>query len=87
MRLAGIDGVVLHEHDEIISDLRQHLHDPEIAVVFLTEKVAAVIESELTQIKETVTTPLIVVIPDRHGKSDMTESLSRYLEQTVGIHI
>ncbi len=87
MRLAGIEGVILHEHDEILSELRRYMNDPEIAVVFLTEKVAACIAPEVKVIKETVSKPLIAVIPDRHGTSDMTAELSRYLQQTVGIHI
>ena len=31
--------------------------------------------------------PLVVIIPDRHGTSDMTAAISRYLAETVGIHI
>lgn len=87
MRLAGIEGVVLHEHDEILTALKSYLHNPEIAVVLLTEKVAACITDELQELKQTVSSPLLVVIPDRHGSADLTAALSRYLEQAVGIHI
>lgn len=87
MRLAGIQGTVLHEHDEILAELKNAIHNPEIAVVMLTEKAAEPIQEELRILKMTVATPLLVVIPDRHGTADMTAAISRYLEETVGIHI
>ncbi len=87
MRLAGVEGVVLHEHDEILAQLKTLIHDPEIAVVFLTEKAADCVAEEWLMMKQSVAKPLLVVIPDRHGTADMTAAISRYLEETVGIHI
>lgn len=37
MRLAGIDGVVVHEPDEVKRELEKALVDKEIAVILMTE--------------------------------------------------
>lgn len=87
MRLAGVEGVVVHERDAVLSALDNAMHQEGIAVVLMTEKLAALCSAEVQSRKEQSTVPLLVVIPDRHGSSDLTASISRYLAETVGIHI
>lgn len=87
MRLAGIEGKLVHEREETLAALGSLMRNEEIAVVMLTEKLAALCDAELTSLKERIAKPLLVVIPDRHGSADMTASISRYLAETVGIHI
>ena len=38
MRLAGVDGVVVHERNELHEALRKVLQDKTIGIVLLTEK-------------------------------------------------
>ena len=38
MRLAGVDGVVVHERDELKQALEKVLSDPTVGIVLLTEK-------------------------------------------------
>ena len=87
MRLAGVEGVVVHERQEVLHALEQDRAKKDVAVIMITEKLARLCDAEISAYKTSVGTPLLVVIPDRHGKSDVTESLSRYLAETVGIHI
>ena len=87
MRLAGIEGTLVHEREETLAALGTAMRTDDIAVVMLTEKLAALCDAELTSLKERIAKPLLVVIPDRHGSADMTASISRYLAETVGIHI
>lgn len=87
MRLAGCDGVIAHSADEARQILRDTLKTEGVAVVCLTEKLAEVIGDDVTRWKERGKAPLLTVIPDRHGSADMTASISRYLAETVGIHI
>ena len=87
MRLAGTEGVIAHEPQEVLDALRQAMHETDIAVIYLTEKLANLCTAEVQEIKERGSVPLLVIIPDRHGKSDMTGAISRYLAETVGIHI
>lgn len=87
MRLAGVAGTVLHTRAEVLTELKTLLHTPDVAIIFLTEKIAETVDAELRTIKQTVSKPLLVVIPDRHGSADLTAAISRYLQETVGIHI
>ena len=87
MRLAGVEGVVVHERAETLAALSSAMHTEGIAVVLITEKLAALCGAEVSELKEHTALPLVVIIPDRHGNSDMTAAISRYLAETVGIHI
>lgn len=87
MRLAGVEGVVVHTREETLSALGNAMHKEGIGVVLITEKLAALCGDEVQDLKAHASLPLLVVIPDRHGTSDMTAAISRYLAETVGIHI
>ncbi|MCQ2416338.1 MAG: V-type ATP synthase subunit F [Oscillospiraceae bacterium] len=87
MRLAGIEGTLVHERSETLNALQEAIHRKDIAVVLITEKLAELCGAEIQNLKEQTAQPLLVVIPDRHGTSNMTAAISRYLAETVGIHI
>ena len=38
MRLAGVDGIVVHKRDELKEAIEKAMSDPEIGIVLLTEK-------------------------------------------------
>lgn len=38
MRLAGIEGEVIHTADEVLASLRRVMADPSIGIVLMTEK-------------------------------------------------
>ena len=86
-RLSGTEGVIVHEAEEVLHALHDAMHKEDVAVIYLTEKLAQLCEAEVQTLKERAAVPLLVIIPDRHGKSDLTASISRYLAETVGIHI
>lgn len=86
-RLAGVEGKIVHEREEALSALREAMQDTDIAVVMLTEKITALIADAVQERKEQAALPLLVTVPDRHGSADMTAAISRYLAETVGIHI
>ena len=87
MRLAGIDGFVVHERDEVKHALKEALSDPEIGLVLITEKLAELISGEIYKLKLSYRTPLIVEIPDRHGTSKAEESITRYIRDAIGLKI
>lgn len=87
MRLAGVEGVIAHTREEALSAISHAMHTEDVAVVLITEKLSALCEAEVLDLKTHVTMPLIVIVPDRHGTPDMTAAISRYLAETVGIHI
>ncbi len=87
MRLAGVQGVVVHEADEVNAELDKVMADEEIAVVLITEKLVKLCHDRIYDIKLKCRSPLIVEIPDRHGTSHITENLNKYVSDAVGIKL
>ncbi|MBE6845636.1 MAG: ATP synthase subunit F [Ruminococcus sp.] len=85
MRLAGINGVIVHEADEVKAELEKVLENREIAVVLITEKLVTLCHELIFEIKHKYKSPLIVEIPDRHGTSHIAENLNQYVSDAVGI--
>lgn len=87
MRLAGIEGVVVHEPEEVRKALKNALSDQEIGIILITEKLADMMETEISRIKLSTQTPLIVEIPDRHGTKRPADSITRYVREAIGLKI
>lgn len=87
MRLAGVEGVVVHKHDETMAALAEAAARDDIAVIFMTKKLTELCGQEVAAMKLTLRKPLIVEIPDRHGDSHISETLSGYVSDAVGIRI
>ena len=87
MRLAGVEGVVVHKHDEVMNALNEAVSQDDIAAVFVTKKLVELCGQEIYALKLTLRKTLIVEIPDRHGDSHISETLGRYVSDAVGIKI
>lgn len=87
MRLAGIEGIVVHEPEEVRSELTAAMEDKEIAVILMTEKLVKLCEELVYDYKLNRRHPLIVEIPDRHAASSITENISRYIESAIGLKL
>lgn len=87
MRLAGIQGVVAHTEEEVTSALETAFADESVAVVLMTEKLVNLCHDRVYSLKLNRTRPLIVEIPDRHGNSSVSEAISRYVGEAVGIKL
>lgn len=87
MRLAGIEGIVAHEPNEVDFALDKAMADPEIAVILMTEKLINLSHEKVYELKLNSVRPLIVEIPDRHGTSKITETISRYVSEAIGIKL
>lgn len=85
MRLAGIDGVILHERQEVLDQLDACIRDTELGIVILTERIFELIEEEATEMKKKLRTPLIVEIPDRFGSRRAADFLSSSIGASMGI--
>ena len=84
MRLAGIEGTVAHTPQQVEQQLRTLLADESIGVVLITEKLAQLCSDLIYQTKMSVSRPLILEIPDRHG-SRTKDSITRYVREAVGV--
>jgi len=87
MRLAGIEGIVAHETDEVKKALEHSIADEEIGIVLITEKLKKLCPELIYDIKLNRQRPLIVEIPDRHGQGRVKDSISRYVRDAIGVKI
>ena len=67
MRLAGVDGVVVHQRDELKEALDNVLLRKEVGIILITEKFSREFPEVIDDVKLNRKLPLIVEIPDRHG--------------------
>jgi V/A-type H+-transporting ATPase subunit F len=87
MRLAGIEGVVVHEKDEVGNALKSAMEDEEIGIVLVTEKLVNLCPDLVYDLKLNRKRPLIVEIPDRHGSGRAKDSITRYVREAIGVKI
>lgn len=87
LRLAGIDGVVVHKRHHVLHALENAARDEEIGIILITEKLSELCSDEILKLKQTCEKPLIVEIPDRHGSGRGEDSITRYVRDAIGIKI
>lgn len=85
MRLAGIEGRVVHEIDELREALDFVIEHEEYAILLITEKLAKQFPELLKKVKLTYYKPLIVEIPDRHGSGRGEDSITSYVSEAIGL--
>ena len=87
LRLAGMEGVVVREEFEARRAIEQAARDPEIGVLLITEKLAALCADQIAPLKLTAQRPLVVEIPDRHSAGRSSDSITRYIREAIGVKI
>ena len=87
MRLAGVEGVVAHTTEEVSTAPDNAMEQDDIGVILMTELAVKQCREKVYDYKLSRKVPLIVEIPDRHATSRITETISRYLREAVGIRL
>lgn len=87
MRLAGVEGVVVHEKNEVMEALKTAVADKNIAVILMTKKLTELCSAEIYDMKLNLKKPLIVEIPDRHGDSHISDTITGYVNEAIGIKL
>lgn len=87
MRLAGIEGVVVHKPEEVSEELSNAMDNKEIAVILITEKLVKLCREMVYDYKLNRKNPLIIEIPDRHATSNTAETMSSYIESAIGLKL
>jgi V/A-type H+-transporting ATPase subunit F len=85
MRLAGIEGVVVHTKAEVDEALDKAVEMENLGIILITEKLAALIPERMSALKLSKSLPLVVEIPDRHGTKRTGNSITRYVSESLGI--
>lgn len=87
LRLAGIEGVIVHEEAQVRTELKKAMDDESVGVILMTEKLIGLCPELVYDLKLNRTRPLIVEIPDRHGNGRAKDSIERYVRDAIGVKI
>ena len=87
MRLAGIEGVVVHKDEEVKRELEKAMNMPDVAIILMTETLVALCPELIYDLKLKRKQPLIVEIPDRHGNGRTKDSITKYVQDAIGVKL
>lgn len=87
MRLAGVEGEVVHEKEELQAALDRALADRDIGIILLTEKFGREFPEVVNQLKLDYRIPLFVEIPDRHGTGRKPNFITDYVNEAIGLKL
>ena len=85
MRLAGIEGIVVHESHEVEEALRNVMAMEDVGVVLITECLVSLCPELIYDLKLKAHRPLIVEIPDRHAEGRSEDSIMKYVREAIGV--
>ena len=87
MRLAGVDGVVVHEKQELRDALETAMNDKSIGIILLTERFGREFPDLIDEIKLKRKMPLLIEIPDRHGTGRKKDFITSYVNEAIGLKL
>ena len=87
MRLAGVEGVVVHGRKETKQAVENILQDKNLGILLLTEKLSSEIPELVDDIKLNRKRPLLVEIPDRHGSGRQKNFITNNINEAIGIKL
>lgn len=87
MRLAGVEGVIVHERQELKAELEAALKDKDIGIILLTEKFGREFPDIIDDVKLNRKLPLIIEIPDRHGTGRKSDFITSYVSEAIGLKL
>lgn len=87
MRLAGVEGCVIHEKAELKDKLDTAIADKDIGILLITEKLSQEYPEEISDVKLHHRLPLIVEIPDRHGTGRRPDFITAYINEAIGLKL
>ena len=87
MRLAGVDGAIVHQREEVEQKIKELLKSDEVGIVLITEKLRLLCSEYVNNIMLERKTPLFLEIPDRHGFGRSKTSITDYIKKSIGLKI
>ena len=78
MRLAGVEGAVVHGKEELKAELDK---------VLLTEKFGREFPELVNEVRLNHRQPLFVEIPDRHGTGRKPDFITAYVNEAIGLKL
>lgn len=87
MRLAGVEGCVVHEKNQLKSELEKAVSDKDIGIILLTEKFGREFPDIIDDVRLNRKLPLIIEIPDRHGTGRKPDFITSYVNEAIGLKL
>ena len=87
MRLAGVEGCVVHERQELKEALQRTLEDPHVGIILLTEKFGREFPEMIDDVRLNRKLPLLIEIPDRHGTGRRADFITSYVNEAIGLKL
>lgn len=87
MRLAGIDGVIVHDRESAEKAIKSFADDADVGILMITERLVSLAPDIIYDMKLNRSRPLIVEIPDRHADGRSKDSIMRYVREAIGVNI
>ena len=87
MRLTGVEGVVVHEREELKKALEGAIADKENGVILLTEKFGKEFPDIIDDVRLNHSLPLLIEIPDRHGTGRAPDFITSYVNEAIGLKL
>ena len=87
MRLAGVDGVVVHERNELREAIENAMSDKTVGIILLTEKFGREFPDLIDEIRLENTMPLLIEIPDRHGTGRKEDFITSDVNEAIGLKL
>ena len=87
MRLAGVEGVVVHGRSETKEAIEKALEDKSLGLLLITEKLSSEVPELIDDIKLNRKKPLLVEVPDRHGSGRQPNFITNYINEAIGIKL
>ncbi|RKY11844.1 MAG: hypothetical protein DRP65_03055 [Planctomycetota bacterium] len=85
--VVGVSGKTASDVEEAKEAFQEIINDHETGIIIVTEAVADMIRSIVDQYLFTQDFPLIVEIPDRHGKNPGRPDIKEMVNAAVGVKI
>lgn len=87
MRLAGIEGEIVHTAEEVQAALEGAAKKTDVDIILVSEKLVRCCPDYITDFKLERKRPLVLAIPDRHGDANISETITNYVRDSIGVKI
>ena len=87
MRLAGVDGVIVHTEEDFYREFDRALNDKGIGIILIMDELYDRYSSYVIDKKLHTPMPLLVSIPERGGQAAITKAVSSYIETAIGMKL
>lgn len=87
MRLAGIVGTLVRTESDAEKSLKEAVKKEDVAIILINEGLANKIPEAVNKFKNNGGRPLIVVIPDGKSEGRAADSITKYINEAIGLKV